>query len=68
MGSIRRPYNPGSRRTEYTNFIQIFDGWEPHIHEVWILVLDGIISEVHPTEQVEVIAGTDGEFVTDYLA
>ena len=65
MRSIRRPSNPGIRSTKYTAFIQCDDGREPFINEVWILVLDRIIRKIHPTEQVEVIAGTVREFVTD---
>ena len=41
---------------------------ESQIHELWCLVLHGITHEVHPTEHVEVTAGTIGDFVTDYLA
>ena len=38
------------------------------MHEVWSLGLEGIICKVHPTVQVEVPAGTVGEFVNNYLA
>ena len=68
MVSIRWPSNPGIRSTEDTAFILCVDGWDPHIHKVWGLVLYGIIRKVHPTAQVEFPAGTVGEFVTNYLA
>ena len=68
MGSIRRPSNTDIRVTKDTAFIQCVDGKDPHIHEVWILGLDEIICEVHPTVQVEVPAVTVREFVTNYLA
>ena len=68
MGSIRHPSNPGSGSTEDTDLIQCVDGWDPHIHKVWGLVLYGIIRKVHPTAQLEVTSGTVGEFVTNYLS
>ena len=68
MGSVRRPLYSGSDSTQVTSFIQCVDGQEPQMHEFWCLVLDGIIREGYPTMQVEITAGTVGEFVTDYLA
>ena len=68
MGYICRPLDYGIGSTEANNFIQCVDDQEPQIHELWCLVLDKIICEVHPTAQVEVTAGTVGEFETDYLA
>ena len=68
MGSICWPSNPGSKSNEDTAFIQYIDGWDPHIHKIWCLVLENINCEVHPTAQVEVIPGTVREFVTDYPA
>ena len=68
MGSIYRPSNPGSGGTEDTKFIRCVDGREPQIHELWCLGLDNMTREVHPTAQVEVIAETVGEFMTNYLA
>ena len=38
------------------------------IHKLWGVGLEGISREVHPTERVEVTAGTFREFVNDYLA
>ena len=68
MGSIYRPSDSGSDSTEATTFIQCVDGLEPLIRELWCLGLDGISREVHPTELVDVTAGTVGEFVTNYLS
>ena len=68
MGYIHRTLNPGSGINEDTDLIQCVDVREPNIHEIWSLGLDGIISKVHPTAQIEVIAGTIREFVTNYLA
>ena len=68
MGSICWPSNTGSGSTKDNAFIQCVDGWDPQIHEVWVLGLDGIICEFHPTAQVEFFAGTVRYFVTDYLA
>ena len=67
MGSIRCPSNPGSRGTEDTKLIQCVDGWEPQIHKIRCLSLDNITQEVHPKARVEVVAGTVGEFTTNYL-
>ena len=66
MGSIRQPLNPSSGSTKETAFIQCIDGQDPHIHVLWCLGLDKTSREVLPAEQVEVIAGTVGEFVTNY--
>ena len=68
MVYIHRPPNPGSGITEATAFIQCIDGQETHIHELWCLGLDNTSRKVHPTAQVQVITGTVGNFVTDYLA
>ena len=68
MESIRIPSDPGSGINEATAFIQCVDGWESQIHEVKCMDLDNISHEVHPTDWVEVISGTVGEFVTDYRA
>ena len=67
MGSIHRPLYPGSGSIEDTNFIQCVDGHEPQIHAFWCLGLDNITRRVHPTALVEVISGTDGDFLTNYL-
>ena len=67
MVSIRRPLNPGIRSTKDTAFIQCVYGREPHIHEFWSLILDGIILKFHPKACVEVISRTVGEFVTNLL-
>ena len=58
----------GGGGTEATAFIQFINGQEPHIYEFWCLGLDGISRKVHPTDCVEVTAGTVRDFVNDYLA
>ena len=68
IGSIHWPSNPGSWSTEDTDFILLVDGREPQIHEVWSLGLDGIVRKVHPAARVEVVSGTAGEFLNNYLA
>ena len=68
MGYIFWTLNRGSGSTENTSFIQCVGIREPHINELWCLGLENNSWEVHPTDRVEVISGTVGEFVTDYLA
>ena len=68
MGSIRKPSDSGSRITEATALIQCFYGIEPHTHDLWYLGLDGISRKFCTTSQVDVTAGTIGEFVTNYLS
>ena len=68
MISIHWTSNPGSRSTKETGVIQCVDGREPQIHELWCLDLYNTTHEVHPTGCVEVIYGTVGDFVTNYLA
>ena len=67
MVSIRRPSNPGSGGTKDTKFIRRVDVQDPQIHKLWCLGLDNITRKVHPTVLVEVVAGTVGEFMTNYL-
>ena len=67
MGTIRRPSDSSRGGTEANAFIQCINGREPQNHELWCLDLDGINSEVHPTVHVDFLAGTVGDFVTDYL-
>ena len=67
MLPICRPSNPGSRSTKDLAFVQCVDGREPLIHEVWSQGLYNITCKVHPTALVQVIAGTVGEFATNYL-
>ena len=68
MVYIRCPSDPGSRGTVDTEFIRRVDGREPHIHELRCLSLDNVTRKIHLTAQVEVGAGTVGEFTTNYLA
>ena len=68
MGSIYRNLNHCSSSNEDTPLIECVDSWELQIHELWCLVLDNSNHKVYPTAQVEVISGTVGEFVTDYLS
>ena len=65
MGSIRRPSDSGSGINKATALIQCVDGREPHIHDLWYLVLDGISCGGFTTAQVEVTDGTVGEVVTN---
>ena len=67
MGSIRRPSNTDSRSTKDAAFIQCVDGQEPQIHKLWCLGLENSTQEFHPTVWVEDVAGTVGEFMTNYL-
>ena len=67
VGPIRRPSDYGSGGTEGPEFILFVDGREPQIHEVWAFGSDGITHEVHPTAQVDIIAGVMGEFSSDSL-
>ena len=68
MGYIRWTLNPGSGSIKDTAFIQCVDVQESQIHELWCLGLDNITREVHPTAQLEVVTGTVGEFVTNYVS
>ena len=65
MGKIYRTLDSGSGGTEATDIIQCINGRESQIHVLWCLYLDGISREVHPTEYVEVTAGSVSEFVND---
>ena len=38
------------------------------MHKIWRLGSDGITREVHPTAQIDIGAGTMGQFSYDYLA
>ena len=68
MGSIYWTSDPVIGGTDDTKFIHCVDGQVPQIHELWFLQLDNITQTVHPTTQVEVGAGTVGEFTTNYLS
>ena len=68
MGTIHRPLDSGSGGTENNAFIQCINGRDPQINKLWYLGLDRICCEVNPAVRVEILAGTVGEFVTDYLA
>ena len=68
MGSIRRPYYSVSGGTDDIDFIQCVDGREPQLHEMWCLGLDNVTRKIHPTAQVDIGAGTMGEFTTNCLA
>ena len=68
MGSIRRPYYSVSGGTDDIDFIQCVDGREPQLHEMWCLGLDNVTRKIHLTAQVDIGAGTMGEFTTNCLA
>ena len=65
MGSIHSPSDSGNGGTEGVEFIRCVDGQESQMHKIWSIGSDGITREVHPTEQVDVSAGTVGRFLTD---
>ena len=68
MGTICSLSVSGIGGTEWTAVIQCDNGRKPHTHELWCLRLDMIIHKFHPTELVEVTAGTVAEVMTNYLA
>ena len=68
MGSIRWPSDSVSGVTKGVELIRCIDGGYPQIHEFWCLGYDRVTRKIHPTAQVEVVAGNVGEFTTNYLA
>ena len=48
--------------------IQGVDVRDPQMHKIWRLGSDGITREVYPKAQVDIGAGTMGQFSYDYLA
>ena len=68
MGTICRPSDYGSGCTGTTAFIQYTNGRDPQINKLWCQDFDGIFREVRPTERVDILDGTVGYFVTNYLA
>ena len=65
IGDISWPSNTGGKSTEDTELIWCVDGQDNQIHKTWCLGLEKNTLEVHTTAQVEVPAGTAGEFVTN---
>ena len=67
MGTIRKPSDYGSGGSETSAFIQCINGRETQINELWCMGLDSIFREVHHIARVDILAGTIGEFFTNYL-
>ena len=68
IGSIRWTSDSGSGSTEDVEFIRYIDGQDPQINKMWCLGSDGVTSKIHPKAQVEVAAGTVGQFTTNYIS
>ena len=66
--SIFWPSDYGSGVTEDTKLIQYVDSREPQLHKMWCLGLDNFTCKIQLTVQVEVGAGTVGEFTTNHFA
>ena len=66
VGSIRQPFDYGIGGAEGPKIILYADGRDPQIQEVWAFVLVGITHKVHPTPQVDVVAGVVGDFSSNY--
>ena len=67
MKNILRPYNSGGGGPDTSTFINCVNGRNTQIHKLWCWDIDGICREVHPKERVEILSGTVGEFVTEYI-
>ena len=67
VGTIYRRSDSGSGDEDRPNFIRCVDEQELHIHEDWTFREDDVTREVHLTLQVDVGAGSVGEFATNYL-
>ena len=67
IGSIRLHSNSGIRGTLDTKLIRCVDVRETQIHKLWCLGMDNVTCKIHLTAQVEVGAGTVGDFTTNYL-
>ena len=65
MGYILRTSDSGSGDTKDVDFIWCVDGQEPQLHKMWCLGLDNVTREIQPTAQLEVGAGTVGQFTTN---
>ena len=61
------PSDSGFGHTDRSKFIRCFDGFEPEVNEVWILVEEGVTPKFHPTDRVDVDAGVVCKFSTKYL-
>ena len=68
MGPMYWPSDSGRWGTKGVELIQCVDGRVPQILKVWSIGSNGMLREVRPTEQVDVSAGTVGQFLTNYLA
>ena len=68
IGSILWTSDSGSGSTEDVEFIRYIDGQDHQINEMMCLGSDGVTRKIHPKAQVEVAAGTVGQFTTNYLS
>ena len=68
MVSISWTSDSSSGATKGVEIIWCVDGQEPQMHEIWCLGFNGVTHEVHTTAQVDVRAGTVGNFTTNCLA
>ena len=48
-------------------FIQCVNGWYPISNELWSHGLDDLCRDVNTTVRVDILPGTDGLFITEYL-
>ena len=68
MGDIYLTSDSGSGAPYLGAFIQCVDSREPMIHELWCHGIDGICRKFRLTAPIEILYGTVGEFVTEYLS
>ena len=68
MGSTCRLSDFGSGGTLDTKSIRCVDGEDPQIYKLLCLGLENSTLKVNPKAQIEVGAGTVGDFTTNYLA
>ena len=58
----------GSRGPDNVNSVGCVVIWEPQLKEMWCVGSGNVTRKIHPTAQVEVGAGTVGEFMKNYFA
>ena len=64
MGDIRQPFDSSGGDLDPGAFLWCLDGREPMIHELWCHRIYGLCHNFNPTENIDIPAGTTGEFVT----
>ena len=68
IGSICRPsYGTGKWAPYPIVFIQCINLREPMANELWSHGLDGLSRDFQPTSRVDILPGTDREFITKYF-